>query len=327
MPLLSLVTVADPAADCRSRVPLAASHFLGSFLVPPPPWISSFLPLSGFPVSQAGPLFLCFFIPVNSLPPGLPALDLGGRRQGRGAGEGFLPSPSTSPSPAKPWCFQPYPSPRTFHPSSSSTPHSPNKVILSAQLSCFPQEWVSGRSVPICSPFQSVGLHIFAITLLTRPPAIPSVSGFEGSVSITGWNLQGNLGAVKPGIMCPINARSIPSSKFPVTSGVGTLQPRFLPAPGTQGLRVRAWCFQDIMLLPRNKRNKPQEPGARESLSGTHSLLHTCPLLPVAPRGHCPPCWLPLLCLQQETLKMSCWAAAFFQNDNLPSRHRCSLQG
>lgn len=45
MPLLSLVTAAAPAVACWSRGPLAASHFLGSFPVPPPPWISSFLPL------------------------------------------------------------------------------------------------------------------------------------------------------------------------------------------------------------------------------------------------------------------------------------------
>lgn len=96
MPLPSLVTVAAPAADCRSRVPLAASHFLSSFLVPPPPWISSFLPFSGVPVSQTGPLFLCFFVPVNSLPPGLPAHDLYG---GGGGGEGVQGKVSSLPPP------------------------------------------------------------------------------------------------------------------------------------------------------------------------------------------------------------------------------------
>lgn len=57
--------------------------------------------------------------------------------------------------------------------------------------------------------------------------------------------MQGNLGSVSPGIMCPINARSIPSSKFPVTSGVGTLcSLRFLPAPQAP----RSLCRGDTSL-------------------------------------------------------------------------------
>lgn len=46
--------------------------------------------------------------------------------------------------------------------------------------------------------------------------------------------MQGNLGSVNPnpGILCPMNARSIPSSKFPVMSAIGTLlQPAFPPHP------------------------------------------------------------------------------------------------
>lgn len=138
MSLPSLVTVAAPAADVRARC-LLQPPILSAlpFLVPPPPWISSFLPFSGFPVSQtrssssAASSFLLTLCSQDFLP-----LICGA---GRGAGGGFLPSFSfqfciTRRNPA---VFSLYPLPRTFHSSSSVLrPRLPpqNKILFWAVI-------------------------------------------------------------------------------------------------------------------------------------------------------------------------------------------------
>lgn len=183
MPLPSLVTVAAPAADdgsLRAGCLLQPPVFSSSRLFPgPSPTVDFLLPALCWLPTPRPPLFLCHccfsvFVPVNSSPPGLPALDL------RGEGvQGKVLSLCLAPR----FQRQPHPLPRTFHSSGNVVRAPALKTRQSAQQSSplglggphAPQEWVSGTPFPICSPFPSTGLHIFAMQWLTRPFA----GGFE----------------------------------------------------------------------------------------------------------------------------------------------------
>lgn len=216
------------------------------------------------PCLPDSPLFLrCFFVPVNSLLPGLPALGL--RREEAQAVVFLLPPPSASPSPAETLlAFIPYPE-RSAPVASFSHPIPPPPTIPpppktrlsfralipsgSSKLPSTPALPTSGSPGPLSPSVLLPRSWGFAFLPLSCSPARRSFSKWirrEHELDRL-ESVPGNLGSVKPGITCPINARSVRSSKLPVTSGVGTVwggvscPPR---APGEAVQRGRAVCTQ-----------------------------------------------------------------------------------